>query len=135
MHSGSYDTVSTELDGRRILVVEDEAFIAMLIEDVLLNAGADVVGPAGSVDQALALIAEAEGHGGLSAAVLDMNLQGTMVTPVADKLAALGVPFVFATAHGRDCDRHGHLTAPMLHKPLDCDALVDAVGGLAFAGG
>jgi DNA-binding response OmpR family regulator len=122
------------LHGRRVLVVEDEALVAMLLEDGLLEAGAEVVGPACSVDEALGLIERVACDGGLSAAVLDINLQGAAVSPVADRLAALGVPFVFATGYGEDCERGLHMAAPVLAKPFNPDALVAAIGALAPRG-
>ena len=64
-----------KLRDRRVLVVEDEALVAMLVEDELLDAGATVVGPAASIGHALRLIEEAAADGGLAAAVLDINLQ------------------------------------------------------------
>jgi DNA-binding response OmpR family regulator len=119
------------LQGWRILVVEDEALVASLLEDDLLGTGAEVIGPAQSVDEALLLIAAAEGR--LSAAVLDFNLNGTMVSPVADRLADLGVPFVFATGYGEGCDRGLHAAAPVLAKPFSLNRLVAAIRGLLVA--
>src|SRR3954469_5567718 len=119
------------LHGRRILVVEDEALVAMAMEDELANAGAQVVGTACSVDEALGLIEQVTYDGGLNAAVLDMNLEGAAVSPVADRLAALGVPFVFATGYGEGCDRGVHAAAPVLAKPFEPTALVAVVEGLA----
>jgi DNA-binding response OmpR family regulator len=116
------------LQGWRVLVVEDEALIGMLFEDRLLDAGAEVIDPADSVEKALELIAAA--GEGLSAAVLDINLQGAAVWSVADRLAALGVPFVFATGYGEQCDRGLHVAKPLLAKPFDPDKLVAAVRGL-----
>jgi DNA-binding response OmpR family regulator len=121
------------LGDKRVLVVEDEAIVAMLVEDELREAGAEVVGPAASVGGALRLIEAAAKDGGLSAAVLDINLQGRAVAPVADRLAALGVPFVFATGYGEGCDTGGHADARVLHKPFDPHALIDAVEALASA--
>ena len=66
--------------------------MAMLVEDELLGAGAEVVGPAGCVGDALRLVEEAARDRGLSAAVLDIDLAGAAVEPVADRLAALGWP-------------------------------------------
>jgi CheY-like chemotaxis protein len=118
------------LQGRRVLVVEDEALISMLIEDRLIGAGAEVVGPACSVEEALGLIDRAAADGGLSAAVLDINIDGEMVSPVADRLAALGVPFIFATGYAEGCNRGLHATAPTLTKPFDDNVLADAVRDL-----
>jgi DNA-binding response OmpR family regulator len=133
MHAGDVARHRATLHGRRVLVVEDEALIAMSMEDGLLEAGAEVVGPVGSVDEALALIERVACDGGLSAAVLDINLEGKAVKPVADRLAALGVPFLFATGYGAYCDTGGHGTASMLQKPFGPDKLIAAVGALASA--
>jgi DNA-binding response OmpR family regulator len=121
------------LGGKRVLVAEDEAIVAMLVEDELLEAGAEVVGPAGSVSDALRLIEAAARDGGLSAAVLEINLEGEAAKPVADTLAALGVPFLFATGYDGLCDTGGHGTAPVLPKPFDPDELIAAVGALVSA--
>jgi len=119
------------LQGKRVLVVEDEALVSMLLEDGLLDAGAEVIGPAGSVGAALLLIEAAAAEGGLSAAVLDINPQGAAVSPVADHLAALGVPFVFVTGYSEDCDQGLHAAAPGLAKPFDPYTLVAVVRDLA----
>ncbi len=122
-----------KLIGKRVLVVEDEAVISMLVEDELLDAGAMVVGPVPSISEALRLIDVAAADGGLDAAVLDINLDGRHVEPVADKLAALGVPFLFATGYGENCDTGGHGAAPILCKPFAPERLVAAVEALASA--
>jgi CheY-like chemotaxis protein len=86
---------SAALRGRRILVVEDEAVVALWLTDVLVSAGACVVGSVASVREALALVED----GTLDCAVLDYRLPDGTTAPVADLLAARGVPFVFATAY------------------------------------
>jgi DNA-binding response OmpR family regulator len=103
----------------RVLVVEDEALVAMLLEDALLDADYAVMGPAATVDEALALLDCGEAP---DAAVLDLNLADELVTPVADALAARGVPFVFATGYDRErlaavLPRRHH-GAPVLLKPF-----------------
>jgi len=118
------------LQGKRVLVVEDEALILMLMEDELTGAGAEVVGPACCVKEALELIDQAAADGGLSAAVLDINLDGEMVSPVADRLAVLGVPFIFATGYAEGHNRGLHATAPTLKKPFDADTLAGVVKAL-----
>ena len=97
MHAGHFRRQHLNLQGRRVLIVEDEALVAMMFEDVLLDAGAKVIGSASSVEEALLLIETAATNGGLNAAVLDINLQGAMVSPVADHLAALDMPPAEAT--------------------------------------
>ncbi len=124
-----------KLTGKRVLVVEDEIFVSLLVEDELRGAGAEVIGPAPSVSDALRLVEAAAADGGISAAVLDINLNGMKVAPVADKLAVLGVPFLFATGYGENCDTGGHADARVLRKPFSPHALVDAVEALASARG
>jgi DNA-binding response OmpR family regulator len=123
------------LKDKRVLVVEDEVIVAMAIENELLDAGAEVVGPAGSVGDALRLMELAAGDGGLSAAVLDIRLAGEAVTPVADALAERRVPFLFATGCGEGCGKGGHAAVPVMHKPFDTYDLVVAVEALASVGG
>lgn len=131
--SSNFRNCRSMLRDKRVLVVEDEALVAMLVEDGLVDAGARVLGPASSVDEALQLIETAMLDGGLSAAVLDMNLNGEAVTPVANRLAALGVPFLFATGYDRDLDRGDYTAVPLLEKPFDPTMLVAAVEALASA--
>ena len=125
----------TMLRGKRVLIVEDEAIVAMLVEDGLLDAGAKVIGPAASLDEALQLIEVAASDGGLHGAILDLNLNGEFVLPVADKLAAMGVPFLFATGYGEDGNRGDHAAKPMLHKPFDLEKLIGAVEALTSSSG
>ena len=113
------------LAGRRILVVEDEMMIAMLVEDMLLELGCTGVGPAHGLAEALAL---AQSEPGLDAALLDVNLAGQPVFPVADALREKGVPAVFSTGYGdaglRDIDRG----SPVLQKPFRAGDLARALG-------
>jgi CheY-like chemotaxis protein len=102
------------LSGRRKLVVEDEMLVLMSIEDMLAELGCESVTTAATVDQALALI---DAHV-FDAAMLDMNLNGTKSFPVADKLAALGVPFIFATGYSAQDMRDGYADRPLLKKPI-----------------
>jgi DNA-binding response OmpR family regulator len=119
------------LKDKRVLVVEDEALLSMLVEDDLRDAGAEVLGPASSVDEALRLVEAAAADGGIDAAVLDINLQGEAVLPVADRLALLGVPFLFATGYSEGLGTGEHESAPTLCKPFNTEKLVEAVGVLA----
>ena len=116
----------TMLSGRRVLVVEDEALVAMLVEDALLDAGAEVVGPVATVADALELLKRQLPE----AAVLDLNLAGETSTPVADELAKRGVPFVVATGYGADGLPPGHASVPVLAKPYDPSDLTAALARL-----
>src|ERR1700730_12101510 len=80
---------------RRILVVEDEPMIRMLLDGMLSDLGYTMVAEAGAVAGALALAKQAESH----AAILDVNLNGQSITPVVEILVARGLPFVFATGY------------------------------------
>jgi CheY-like chemotaxis protein len=82
----------------RILVVEDEAVIAMLVEDMVLEFGSEMVGPAAKMEEALRLAS----HAALDGAILDVNVGGAVVFPVADVLRSRGVPIIFATGYGSD---------------------------------
>lgn len=107
-------TITAQLAGLRVLVVEDEMMVSMLIEDMLGDLGCHVVGPAARLDEALSLAQNAE----LDCAVLDVNLGGQSTFPVADLLREKGAPFAFATGYGdaglRDVDR----ASPVLQKPF-----------------
>jgi DNA-binding response OmpR family regulator len=127
---GTIAPPKSALKGKRILVVEDEALVAMLVEDELLDAGAHIVGTASSVAEALRVIEAAMGDGGISAAVLDLNLDGEPIWLVANALDELGVPFVFETGYAPGCNTGKYVMAPILHKPFDPQALVGAVAGL-----
>jgi DNA-binding response OmpR family regulator len=133
VHTASALGFTAKLTGKRVLVVEDEPVVSMLVEDELRGAGAEVLGPASTVDRALRLVEAVAADGGISAAVLDINLDGQRVEPVADRLAALGVPFLFATGYGEGCDTGGHGAAPILHKPFAPEKLIAAVEALASA--
>ena len=100
---------------RRILVVEDEALVAMLVEDALEEAGFGVIGPVRSVSQALEVL-ESEVP---DAAVLDLNLAGENSVAVADALVARGIPFVVATGYGAAGLPATHRNALVLPKPYD----------------
>ena len=115
---------------RRLLVVEDEALIAMLVEALLQEHGHTIVGPAARVAAALKL-AESET---LDAAVLDVNLAGEPVFPVADVLARRGVPIVFLTGYGRLGLPEPYQAYAVVEKPIDYERLLTAVDA-ALTGG
>ncbi len=107
-------TVPAQLAGLRVLVVEDEMMVSMLIEDMLGDLGCHVVGPAARLDEALSLAENAE----LDCAVLDVNLGGQSTFPVADLLREKGAPFAFATGYGDAGLREVDRASPVLQKPF-----------------
>jgi CheY-like chemotaxis protein len=117
-----------ELAGRRVLVVEDEALVMMMIEDVLLDAGCEVV-VAGNVARALAAI----GAERFDAAILDVNLDGSPSYDVADALAARGTPFLFSTGYGADGMRPAYRHCRVLTKPFAEDDLVRSLSAIVAA--
>ena len=115
------------LPGLRVLVVEDVAMLAWRVCDILAGAGAEVVGPVPDVSRALALLDGRE----VDAAVLDMNLDGETAEPVADVLAARGVPFLFLTGYAWGDMEGRHAARPALGKPVRPAALVRMLADLA----
>jgi DNA-binding response OmpR family regulator len=109
------------LAGRRILVVEDEALVSLMLGDALESAGAVVIGPASTVRAALALL----GEEAIDCAVLDVKLEDGISVPVAEALAALGIRFVIAT--GSDTVPTGYNGAPVLHKVFLPEEVIEAV--------
>ena len=107
--------------GRRILVVEDEYFVADSLRLYLESEDAVVVGPVASVGAAIDLVADC---GPLDGAVLDVNLQGVRAFPVAEALSARGVPFVFMTGYGADSIPERFSSVPRCVKPFQLADLV-----------
>jgi CheY-like chemotaxis protein len=110
-----------------ILIVEDEPLIAMMIEDFLEVLGKTAAGTADTVEAALALVAK----GGIDAAILDVNLRGGEKSfPIADALAAAGIPFVFATGGSQDTVAEDYRDRPTLPKPFTMDGVSRALAAL-----
>lgn len=98
----------------RILVVEDEMLVAMSVEDMLLELGHEVAGLASRLGAALALARDSR----FDAAIVDVNLAGEPGFPIADLLIERGIPFLFATGHGRQRIEERYRDYPMLQKPF-----------------
>jgi CheY-like chemotaxis protein len=113
----------SELSGLRLLVVEDESHVAMLVEDMLADMGCDVVASAARVSEALRLIEATD----IDAAVLDVNVAGEKVFPVAEKLRDRKIPFVFATGYGAEGVREDFRTHPVIPKPFPQSQLQKAL--------
>ena len=116
------------LKGSRVLIVEDAVLLALELETGLSEAGAEVVGPAYELEEAMALLDRP-----IDAAVLDANLNGRSVTPVAEALARRNVPFVFATGYGETGGAPGGFEAPVIRKPYDVTQVAAAVADLLGA--
>lgn len=117
---------SSNLAGRRILVVEDDFFIADDFAALLEAAGARVVGPVATLAEALSLMKTAEQIDG---ALLDINLQGEMAYALADALRARGVPVVFVTGYSRSAVPERYADIPLLEKPVDPRQVARAMFG------
>jgi len=121
------DADTPSIAGHRILLVEDDYFIATNMQSEFEHVGAEVLGPVPSVRAALALI---DATPDIDAAVLDINVQEEMVFPVADALQARGVPFLFATGYERAVipQRFAHVRHH--EKPVDPVQLIHMLRGL-----
>ena len=111
------------LTGLTVLIVEDEPLIAMSLEDLLIDRGITCLGPVGSLASALATISESR----FDMALLDVNLRGERIDPVADRLAEANIPFVFTTGHGEDGLPHAYRDRPVIAKPYSDMAVIDAL--------
>jgi DNA-binding response OmpR family regulator len=118
--------MTAALEGIRVLVVEDEYLVAALIEDMLESAGCVVSGPIPRVAEAL----DAVDHGTYDAAVLDVNLGGDRIDPVADALSRRNVPFAFVTGYGAGALPGGYADRPRICKPFRMADLLRALSSL-----
>jgi CheY-like chemotaxis protein len=124
-------TEALTLNGLRVLVVEDEMMVSMLIEDMLGDLGCLVVGPASRLDEAMELARLGE----LDCAVLDVNLGGQSIFPLADLLRERGAPYAFATGYGDAGLREVDKDSPVLQKPFREADLARILGELRQAVG
>ncbi len=114
---------SRPLDGVRILVVEDETMLFFLAEDMLTELGCATVWHASLVQEALAFLAKERPD----VAMLDVNLAGKTVYPVAERLAAADIPFVFATGYGSAGLPPPFASRPTIQKPFSIEMLGEAL--------
>jgi CheY-like chemotaxis protein len=118
-----------DLNGARILVVEDEYYIADDLRRILASAGAEVVGPVSTVSKAVEVIERGE----FDCAVLDLNLHGSSAVPVADRLLAAGKSFAIATGYAISALPEWLRNVPRIEKPFDPPALLQLVRQLRCA--
>jgi DNA-binding NtrC family response regulator len=105
----------TQAQKCRVLIIEDEAAISILMEDMLLDLGIETIGPASTLAPALRLAREAD----LDAAILDINIAGAQSYPVADVLRNRGIPVIFATGYGWSVLPERFKSCQILQKPFD----------------
>lgn len=115
--------MSTGEPKHRILVIEDEAMVSMLIEDMVLDCGCEVIGPVAKFDRALEVARE----GQFDIAVLDLNLGGTLSYPVAEVIRGRGIPLIFATGYGTAGLRNTFRGCTTLQKPFSQSDFTEAV--------
>jgi DNA-binding response OmpR family regulator len=113
------------LSGAKVLVLEDETLVSMMVEDMLLDLGCEVVGPFAKLDQALAFVDS--GEGAIDAALLDVNLGGVRSFPMAEALAGKGVPFVFTTGYDESGLPDAWRGRPTLRKPFMMGEMAEAL--------
>ena len=120
----------SSLDGLRVLVVEDEALVSMLLEAMLEDLGCAVVGPAGRLAEAMSMM---DGLDAIDVALLDVNIAGEQVFPVAEALKAAGKPFAFSTGYGEAGTSDAWAGSPTLQKPYTFDDVQKVLEKLAAA--
>src|SRR5215469_7891981 len=118
--------MTAKLDGVRVLVVEDEYLVAILIEEILEKAGCVVMGPIPRLREAL----EAVNHDDCDAAVLDVNLAGERINLVADALSERNVPFLFVTGYGANALPSEYAEKPHVCKPFRMAELICALSSV-----
>ena len=109
--------------GRSILIIEDEPLIAMMLEDFVESLGHVPAGTADNIDDALDCVE----RGGFDLVILDVNLGARECWPIADRLAALSIPFILATGGHVSAPPAEHADAPTLPKPFTLDTVRDAL--------
>jgi CheY-like chemotaxis protein len=114
------------LQGKQVLVVEDEHLIALALADELEACGAEVIGPATSLTTALDLI----GSCAPDAAVLDVQLRNELCYPAADLLIARGTPMIFTTGHDQDSIAPAYTAVPCVQKPATATTVLQALSEL-----
>jgi two-component sensor histidine kinase/CheY-like chemotaxis protein len=113
------DASPQAISGQRIMIVEDEALVAMILEDQLQEIGLSIVATCASIPEAMMAI----DRNAPDAAILDVNLGGQLVYPVADRLMDLHIPFVFVTGYGRESIDRRYDSIHVLEKPVERQAL------------
>lgn len=114
------------LQGSRILIVEDEYYLADDLAAALRGVGADVLGPAGTLEEARSYVES----NNFDCAILDMNLRGDMAFPIADRLRQAGIPFLIATGYSSVSMPDRFADVPRVEKPSDTSRVIEAIAPL-----
>jgi len=121
----------SSLAGRNILIVEDETMVAMLLEDIVEEMGCAIVGPTARVANALSTLSSAT----VDCAILDVNLNGESSYPIADALAAKGVPYIFVSGYGVTGLDDAYQRHPVVQKPFTRAVLEQALESAMLGSG
>jgi CheY-like chemotaxis protein len=112
---GAAPDLHISISGNRVMIVEDEALVAMVVTESLTTLGCSVVGPFSRCSEAIMAIEADE----VDAAILDVNLDGEMVYPLADMLTDRGLPFIFVTGYGAESIDRRFRHIPVIQKPVE----------------
>lgn len=115
--------IENSLYGVTFMIAEDEILIALSLEEFLIGHGATCLAPVGSISEAMAMISTSR----FDMALLDIDLRGMRIDPVADQLSMAGIPFVFVTGSGEDALPSAHRHRPVIMKPYSDAELIDAL--------
>ena len=118
--------VSAPSEQKRVLLVEDETLVAMMMREMLIDLGYPVVGPMNDKDSALIAAKQSS----IDCAILDLNLDGYASYPIADELAARAIPFLFLTGYDKEAVDRRYASVPLLQKPVDEQSLRQAIAAL-----
>jgi len=125
-----FQRAPVSLDGRRVLIVEDEVIVAFNMECEVQDAGGEIVGPAHTLAEAQKLLAER-----IDVAILDINICGQSVWPIAKVLRERGIPYVLASANCGDAHavNPAFTSVPCFDKPVAMPRLIAALAALVAA--
>ena len=115
--------IATQLPGGSVFLVEDEVMIRMMVADMLEELGYSIAAEAGEISEAIRLVQSTE----FDFAILDVNVNGKVISPVADLIKARNRPFIFATGYGSSGLPEEHRDRPALQKPFQIETLARVI--------